>query len=142
MFNLLYVFISRMKTNQKFIRETSVIVIIRCLLFYQDCHINLAFKAYLVSCNNFCIPMRYSPFDIIETFERIFKYLGFANFYILMSFDGSDFFNKADVIVHEERITLDEKMRTKLNLEQKRRILDVIGRLKNRMISKARNYCR
>ena len=86
--------------------------------------------------------MRYSPFDIIETFERIFKYLGFAIFYISMSLDESDFFNKADVIVYEERITLDEKMRTKLTLEQNRRIMDVIGRLKNRIISKARNYCR
>ena len=86
--------------------------------------------------------MRYSPFDIIETFERIFKYLGFANFYISMSWDGSDFFNKADRNIYGERITIDEKMRTKLTLEQKRRFLDVIRRLKNRMISKARNYCR
>lgn len=86
--------------------------------------------------------MRYYAFDIIETFERTFKYLGLANFDIIMSWDGSNFFNNDDVFVYEERITLDQKMRTKLTVEQNRRILDVVARLKNCMISKAQNYCR
>ena len=142
MFNLLYVFISRMKKIKNSFWKLQSLLSYFVVFFIMIFIFNLAFKAYSTSCNNVCIPKRYSPFDIIETFERIFKYLGFANFHILMSWDGSDFFNKADVIVYEERITLDEKMRTKLTLEQKRRISDVIGRLKNRMISKARNFCR
>ena len=37
-----------------------------------------------------------------------------------MSWNESDFVTQADINVYEERITLNQKMRTKLTLEQKK----------------------
>ena len=48
-----------------------------------------------------------------------FEYSGFANLYITMSWNVSDFVTQADINVFEERITLNQKMRTKLTLDQK-----------------------
>ena len=59
-----------------------------------------------------------------------------------MSFDGSDFLNKANVNIYEERLTFDEKMITKLTLEQQKAISDVIGRLNRFLRTKAENYYR
>ena len=59
-----------------------------------------------------------------------------------MSLDGSDFLKKTDVNIYEERITLHEKMRTRLTLEQKRWIIDVIGRFNYYLTTKAVDYYR
>ena len=59
-----------------------------------------------------------------------------------MSWDESDFLNKAERNIYEERITLDEKMRTKLTLEQKRWIFGVIGKLNRYFKTKAGNFYR
>ena len=59
-----------------------------------------------------------------------------------MNWDVSDFVTQADINIYEERITLNQKMRTKLTLEQKRCILDVIERLNYYLKRKAENYYR
>ena len=59
-----------------------------------------------------------------------------------MSFDGSDFLNKANVNIYEERLTLDEKMITKLTLEQQKAMSDVIGRLNSYLKRKAEKFYR
>ena len=59
-----------------------------------------------------------------------------------MSWNESVFVTQADINVYEERITLNQKMRTKLTLEQKRCILDVIERFNHYVKSKAENYYR
>ena len=59
-----------------------------------------------------------------------------------MSWNESDFLNEADVIIYEERITLNQKMRTKLSLEQKQLILDVIERFGHYLKAKAENFYR
>ena len=59
-----------------------------------------------------------------------------------MSWNESKFLNEADLIIYEERITLNQKMRTKLTLKQKRCILDVIERFNHYVKSKAENYDR
>ena len=59
-----------------------------------------------------------------------------------MSLNGSDFLNEAKINMNEERITLNQKMRTKLTLEQKRCILDVIERLNYYLKRKAENFYR
>ena len=59
-----------------------------------------------------------------------------------MSWNESDFLNEADVIVYEERITLNQKMRTRLTLEQKRWILNVIGGLNRYLKTKAQKFYR
>ena len=59
-----------------------------------------------------------------------------------MSWNESDFLNEADVTIYEERITLNQKMRTRLTLEQKRWISDVIERFNHYLKTKAGNYYR
>ena len=59
-----------------------------------------------------------------------------------MFWDESDFLNKADRNIYEERITIDEKMRTKLTLEQKRWIFDIIGKFNRYFKTKIGNYYR
>ena len=59
-----------------------------------------------------------------------------------MSWSESDFVTKADMNIYEERITLNQKMRTKLSLEQKRLIFDVIGGLNRYLKTKAGNFYR
>ena len=59
-----------------------------------------------------------------------------------MSWNESDFLNEAAVIIYEERITLNQKMRTRLTLEQKRWISGVIERFNYYLKSKAENYYR
>ena len=59
-----------------------------------------------------------------------------------MSWDEPDALNKADRNIYEERITLDEKMRTKLTLEQERWIFDVIGKLNRYFKTKTGNFYR
>ena len=59
-----------------------------------------------------------------------------------MSWDESDALNKADRNINEERITLDEKMRTKLTLKQKRWIFDIIGKFNSYFKSIAENFYR
>ena len=59
-----------------------------------------------------------------------------------MSWDESDILNKVDRNIYEERITLDEKMRTNITLEQKRRILDLIGNFNRYLKTKAGNFYR
>ena len=59
-----------------------------------------------------------------------------------MSWDEPDFLNKAERNIYEERITLDEKMRTKLTLEQERWIFDVIGKLNRYFKTKTGNFYR
>ena len=59
-----------------------------------------------------------------------------------MSLDGSDFLNEAEIKTYEERITLNQKMRTRLTLEQKRWISGVIERFNCYLKSKAENYYR
>ena len=81
-------------------------------------------------------------FRYLETLERKFEYIGFANFCMAMSLNESDFLNKADVNIYDERITLNEKMRTKLTLEQKKGISDVMGRFNRFLRTKAENYYR
>ena len=59
-----------------------------------------------------------------------------------MSLDGSDFLNEAEIKTYEERITLNQKMRTRLTLEQKQWIWDVIERLNHNLKTKAQNFYR
>ena len=59
-----------------------------------------------------------------------------------MSWNESDFLNEADVIIYEERITLNQKMRTKLTLDQKEWILNVIGRFNRYLKRKAEDFYR
>ena len=59
-----------------------------------------------------------------------------------MSWDESDILNKVDKNFYEERIILDETMRTKLTLEQKRWILDLIGNFNRYLKTKAGNFYR
>ena len=59
-----------------------------------------------------------------------------------MSWIESDFLNEADMIINEERITLNQKMRTRLTLEQKRWISGVIERLNYYLKTKAHNFYR
>ena len=59
-----------------------------------------------------------------------------------MSWNESNFVTQADMNIYEERITLNQKMRMKLTLEQKRCILDVIERLKYYLKREAENYYR
>ena len=59
-----------------------------------------------------------------------------------MSWNESNLVTQADINIYEERITLNQKMRTRLSLEQKRCILDIIGGLNRYLKSKARNFYR
>ena len=59
-----------------------------------------------------------------------------------MNWDVSDFVTQPKININEERITLNQKMRTRLTLEQKRWILNVIGGLNRYLNSKAENYYR
>ena len=61
-----------------------------------------------------------------------------------MSWDETDLIKKADPNIYKERITIDEKLTTKLTLAQKMWTLnkDVIRRFKNYLKSKAEIYCR
>ena len=59
-----------------------------------------------------------------------------------MSWNESDDLNEAEMNIYEERITLNQKMRTRLTLEQKRWISDVIERFNYYLKSKAENYYR
>ena len=59
-----------------------------------------------------------------------------------MNWDESDFLNKADRNIYGERITIDEKMRTKLTLEQKRWIFDIIGKFNHFFKTKIGNNYR
>ena len=74
--------------------------------------------------------------------ERNLKYTGYTDFLITMSFDGSDFLNKTYVNIYDERLTLDEKMITKLTLEQQKAMSDVIGRLNSYLKRKAEKFYR
>ena len=64
------------------------------------------------------------------------------NFCITICWNESDFLNEADVIIYKERITINEKMRTRLTLEQKRCILDIIGGFNHYLKLKAQNFYR
>ena len=46
--------------------------------------------------------------------ERKLNWTGFANFYIVMSWDETDLINKADINIYKELITIDEKLGTKM----------------------------
>ena len=59
-----------------------------------------------------------------------------------MSWNESNFFTQADINIYEERITINEKMRTRLTLEQKRWISGVIGGLNHYLKAKAQNFYR
>ena len=59
-----------------------------------------------------------------------------------MSWNESDFVTQADINVYEERIFLNQKMRTKLTLDQKEWILNVIGRFNRYLKRKAENFYR
>ena len=59
-----------------------------------------------------------------------------------MSWNESNFVTQADINIYEERITLNQKMRTRLTLEQKRWILVVIERFNCYLKRKAENYYR
>ena len=59
-----------------------------------------------------------------------------------MSLNESDFLNKTDLNIYDERITLNEKMRTKLPLKQKKGISDVMGRFNRFWRTKAENCYR
>ena len=59
-----------------------------------------------------------------------------------MNWDVSDFVTQAEININEERITLNQKMRTRLTLEQKRCILDIIGGLNRYLKTKAGNFYR
>ena len=59
-----------------------------------------------------------------------------------MNWDVSDFVTQAEINIDEERVTLNQKMRTKLTLEQKRCIMDVIGRFNRYLKRKAENFYR
>ena len=106
------------------------------------------YPLYMVSYNHFCKYITciwitsLSAFDIFKTFERKFEHTGFANLYITMSWNESNFVTQADINIYEERMTLNQKMRTKLTLEQKRCILDVIERLNYYLKRKAENFYR
>ena len=86
--------------------------------------------------------IRSYDFDIFETFKRKFKLTGFANFYMAMNWDVSDFVTQAEINIGEERITLNQKMRTKLTLEQKRLMFDVIERFGRYLKTTAQNFYR
>ena len=74
--------------------------------------------------------------------ERNFKYTGYTDFLITMSLDGSDFLNKTYLNIYDERLTLDEKMITKLTLEQQKAMSDVIGRFNSYLKRKAEKFYR
>ena len=59
-----------------------------------------------------------------------------------MSWNESDFLNEAEINIDEERITFNQKMRTRLTLEQKRCILDIIGGLNRYLKTTAQNFYR
>ena len=59
-----------------------------------------------------------------------------------MNWDVSDFVTQAEINIDEERITLNQKMRTRLTLEQKRCILDIIGGLNRYLKTTAQNVYR
>ena len=59
-----------------------------------------------------------------------------------MSWNESNFVTHADINIYEERITLNQKMRTSLTLEQKRCILDIIGGLNRYLKTEAGNFYR
>ena len=59
-----------------------------------------------------------------------------------MSWNESNFVTQADINIYEERITFNQKMRTRLTLEQKRLIFDVIERLDRYLKTKAQNFYR
>ena len=59
-----------------------------------------------------------------------------------MNWDGSNALNKNDRNIYEERITLDEKMRTKMTLGQKRWIFDIIGKFNSYFETIAENFYR
>ena len=59
-----------------------------------------------------------------------------------MDWDESDALNKVDKNIYGERITIDDKMRTKLTLEQKRLIFDIIGKLNHYFKTKTGNFYR
>ena len=59
-----------------------------------------------------------------------------------MSWTESNFVSQAHINVDEERITLNQKMRTKLTLDQKEWILNVIGRLNRYMKRKTEDFYR
>ena len=46
--------------------------------------------------------------------ERKLNWTGFANVYIVMSWDNTDMINKADFNIYKELITIDEKLGTKM----------------------------
>ena len=59
-----------------------------------------------------------------------------------MSWNESDFVTQADINIYEERITLNQKLRTKLTLDQKEWILNIIGRFNRYLKRKAENFYR
>ena len=59
-----------------------------------------------------------------------------------MSWNESNFVTQADINIYEERITLNQKMRTRLTLEQKRWISGVIERFNHYLKTKAQNFYR
>ena len=59
-----------------------------------------------------------------------------------MSWNESNFITQADMIIYEERLTLNQKMRTRLTLEQKRWISGVIERFNHYLKPKAQNFFR
>ena len=59
-----------------------------------------------------------------------------------MSWNESNFVTQADINVDEERITLNQKMRTRLTLEQKRLISSVIEKFNHYLKTTAQNFYR
>ena len=59
-----------------------------------------------------------------------------------MSWNESIFVTQADINIYEERITLNQKMRTRLTLEQKQWTSSVIERFNHYLKTKAQNFCR
>ena len=59
-----------------------------------------------------------------------------------MSWNESNLITQADINIYEEKITLNQKMRTKLTLDQKEWILNVIGRLNRYMKRKTEDFYR
>ena len=59
-----------------------------------------------------------------------------------MSWNESNFVTQADKNIYEERITLNQKMRTRLTLEQKQWILGVIERFNHYLKAKAGTFYR
>ena len=59
-----------------------------------------------------------------------------------MSWNESNFVTQADINIYEERITFNQKMRTRLTLEQKRCILDIIGGLNRYLKTTAQKFYR